>query len=153
MGTPGERGTWRVDARVADVALEDGLARRRQVHDVVVTLVGASVLRLNASIADNHIASHSHIARRGRDEKTVRVSRHCVLVEHVVAAANDADAEVVCGIHEAITIRRVQPEPAVDAVQSYAAARLRAVAVADSCISLHNGVKSIGHPDAGRTIG
>ena len=126
-----------------------------QVHDVERAHIG--LYAADRRIADDDIPPNQRVARSGRDVQAVGVARDSVFVDEVVVSPIDhADTEIIWGIRVAVTMSDVQPDPAVLAVHSYAAARgpWGGSAVPHNCVSFHDGVeRRVHHSNPGRTVG
>ena len=140
----------------AEVLVERGRARRRLIPDVDAGAAWNAGRDLNRWIADDDIASDSGIRGRRDDDDAIRVAVGGVLLDEVVVAAEDADAEIVIGSREAVSRRLVPPERVIAAQDSYAAAgqsRLRA-AVPDGDIRSERDLGRVGLiPNARLAVG
>jgi hypothetical protein len=110
---------------------------------------------LDRGVAYDHIAPNSRVGGRREHDDPVRVANRGVLLDQIVVAVDDADAEIVIGCREAISRRLVPPERVIVADDSYAAARGSCVgtAVSDGNIAFDLNPGRLGiHQNAGLTV-
>lgn len=118
-------GAWGANSRHALVALENRPVRRGEIDNVECSNLGPRVADLNRGITDDGVLTDKVLADCGRDVDAVSVTSDQIGIDVVTAGvAHHADSEIVRGVDESVTVRSVQPDPAVVAGQSYAAARL-----------------------------
>ena len=146
-----------VERRNALVAVERRLVSRREVHDIQRAHLRPRTAALDRGIPNRRILPDSVSSDARRDVDAVGVSCDEVLFYDIaVGSANDADPEVVWRFEVPITACVVQPDPAVMAGDSYAAARRarNGGAISQSRVPLHQRVEcSGGGEDPGSAVG
>jgi hypothetical protein len=129
-----------VERRNALVPIEHRLVGRREVHDIQRAHLRPRTAALDGGIPNRRIRPDRVSSDGRRYVDAVGVSGDEVLFDDVaVGRADDADPEVVWRFQVAITACVVQPDPAVMAGDSYAAARRarNGGAIAQSRVALH----------------
>jgi len=149
--------TRRIHGGQADIAFEFRFPWGSQIHDIECARIRLCVPDLDARVTDDEVVSDLRVARTGGYVQTVGVPCDGVLFDLVVVAAiNHADAEVIRRIGIAISVSLIQPDPAVLAVESYAATgRPRGGgAVSHDGIAFHERVERGRHDsNPGRAVG
>lgn len=133
-----------VERRDALVAVEHGLLGWREVHDIQRAHLWPRAAALNGGIPNHRIRPDRVSSDGRRDVDAIGVSGDEILFDDVaVGGADEADAEVVWRIEVPITARVIQPDPAVMAGDSYAAARRprNSGAIAQRRVALHQRVE------------
>ena len=136
--------TRRVERRDALVAVEHRLVSWRELHDIQRAYLGPRTAALDRGIPNRRILPDSVSSDARRDVDAVGVSCDEVLFYDIaVGSADDADPEVVWRFEVPITACVVQPDPAVMAGDSYAAARRprNSRAIAQGRVALHQCVE------------
>jgi hypothetical protein len=87
---------------------------------------------LDRRVAYGNVASDSRVGGRRKHDDPIGVANRRILLDQIVVAVDDADAEIVVGGREAISRRLVPPERVIAADDSYAAACGSCVATAVS---------------------
>ena len=114
--------TRRILSRDAEVPVEPRLPGRCEIDDVEC-LQPRSARSLNRWIPDRDVLPNQVVASARPDVDAIGVARDGVLLDDVAAGrADQADPEIIGGNGIAITVSCVQPDPAVVADDSYAAA-------------------------------
>ena len=114
---------WGIQCGDTAVAVELGLRSRREVHDVERTSIGPGIRHLNGRISDHRVVSNQVFPYGSSDVDAIRVAGDEVLFDDVATGRTDqTNAEVVWRVAVSVTVRSVQPDPAVVADYSYAAA-------------------------------
>ena len=116
-------GTRRVHRRRAEIALERGLSRRGQIQNIDCARLRVAIADLYRSVAEHGVLPHQRLPRLWREIDPVGVAGHDIQFDEIAASrARYTNTEVIRGFCIAISACFVQPDPAVMADDSYAAA-------------------------------
>lgn len=111
-----------IDGSDTDVVVERGRARRRLIPDIYAGAPRSPGRQLDGWIADHDIPPNPRIRRRREHDDAVRIPVGGVLLDQIVIARDDSDAEIVVGRREAISCRLVPPERVIASEDSNTAA-------------------------------
>ena len=108
--------------RDAEISVEPRLSGGSEINDVE-RLRPRSARSLNRWIPDRDVLPNQVVASARPDVDAIGIARDGVLLDDVAAGrADQADPEIIGGNGITITVSCVQPDPAVVADDSYAAA-------------------------------
>ena len=118
-----DRRTRCVQRGDAHIPFEPRLSIWCEIHDVECPRIRTSSGTLDGGIADHQVVPNQVIDGTTPDVDAIGVSGYRVFLDDVAARrADDSNPEIVWGLRVAITLCCVQPDPAVMADDSYAAA-------------------------------
>ena len=121
---PPNRWARRVYCCATDVAFETCLSCGREIQDVDGLRAGCRVRNLDPRISKDHVLSDHRLPCPRADEYSVGVASDVIAVDQVSSrGADDTDPKIIRRYRVPIAMCRIQPDPAVVAGDSYAAAR------------------------------
>ena len=149
------RRTRRVLGRDAEVSVELRLPSRREIEDVK-PLRPRGARALDRRIPDRDVLPNQVVASARANVDAIGVASDGVLLDDVAAGrADQADPEIIGRNRIAITVSFVQPDPAVVAQDSYAAAEQpgHRRAVPDRDVPLDDGLeRGAEHPNTRHAV-